>query len=962
MHLLIREVPPSQRHLFSISEMTALAFLLLAATLFACYRRRYGGGQGDLLYSLIRLMHALRYPQKFLLISLVLLLPTLWLAGQQIAALDAAVRDARLKIVGLDHIIGNSLLARAVAEHRGMTRAHQHDPTLFVRALADKQVEIDALFRANHLLDRSQAPAISVPEYWPQVELLWRRIKQAPDDPRQWRWHTSLIALLLQHNRQVIHESRLDYESDPGLRSRLLLLAEHLPQLLETLGQLRGQGAGLLAAAGRVDPQVRLRIDGLLGRVRSQLLLVGDAHEAIEGESFAGEGEAEEHEPPATDPADRFVERVEPLIALTEQEVLRRPHPLLSARDYFVRMTAVIRAGFDWQQQGLGVLRGRLVDGVEQRVGQQYRIKLFLLVALIAALLFFAAFYRSVMRTIAALDAAVERVRRGDGREHGLEVIECADEMGDMVRAFDAVLGELARVAGQMEAVVRHAAVAIVTIDAEGAIRLFNPAAERIFGYEAKEVVGRNVMMLMPGPLRERHRRALRDRLAGRRRGALIGTSMPVRIEGQRRNGERFPLELSVGAMEIDGAPMFVGMMRDITEEQRLQQQLRHAQRVQSIGTLVGGVAHNFNNMLGGIVGKLYLAKSRMQPDAQVRRYLEEVEEIVAHAAAMIKDLLTYARKDFFREMRDVVLNPLVDAAARTAALGISEDVTLHVACCPEPLTVHGDAGQIQQVVVNLINNARDAVAGCRLREISVDLRRCRPDDAFFARHPELQRGSDYARIEVCDTGCGMDEETRAQIFEPFFTTKEVGAGTGLGLSTAYGTVTNHGGAIEVVSAPGEGSCFRIFLPLLSAAAEEEGEDPPGEVRRAAEGVTLLLVDDDDQVRRALGEVLEELGYRVLTAADGRAALELFHRRREEIACVVSDVVMPEMGGIELLRAIRAAGSTVPVVLLTGYDRGRVELSEEERTGVELLGKPVWIPLFSQRIDQVIHGRKAGGD
>ncbi len=951
MHLLIREVPKSQLHFFSISQMTALAFFLLTIPMFHIFGRRYRHA-GRWLYSVIRVMYALRYPQKFMLISSVLLVPTLFLAWNQVTALDEEVALARLKIIGINHVIENSHIIREVAEHRGMVNAHQANPELFVHRLRKKTAEIDALFQENRRLDDAQRFMVRVPKYWSWIESRWRMIKASPDDARQWQWHSEIIALVMHHMDEASRETKLAFDSDPHLHYEMTVHVEWLPPLLEGLGQMRGQVAAFLASGVRGRSSERLELTELLGRIQERMRKLDDDFDGV-----SKSVDMERFESLRDDASDHFVGQVRDLLRVTEQQVLGS-HPSLSSDRYFARATEVIRSGFGWQRDSLSEVRDTLQQRIDDRIRSQYRIKFSLLVALLLALLLFIAFYQSVMRTIDALDEAVRKAQRGEG-DGRLVPLDSKDEMGAIVRSFNAVFEQLDRVGSHMKAVVNHSVGAIITIDACGEIRLFNPAAERIFGYSADEVVGKNVMMLMPGSFRERHRQGLRAHLEGWGSGALLDAKAPVVLQGLRRNGEIFPLELSVSAMAIDGEPMFIGMMRDVTEERRLQQQLQHAQKMQAIGTLVGGVAHNFNNMLSGIVGKVYLAKSRMPPDEKARCYLDSVEEISRQAGEMVKDLLTFAHKDFFRDTQVVSLAPLIKEGFKTVRLGIPEDISLRLQVEDEGMMVCGDANQIQQVLMNMVNNARDAVAGRAVREISVRLARYMPDDAFFAKHPNLQAGA-YALLEVRDSGCGMDATTMAQIFEPFFSTKDVGQGTGLGLSTAFGTVSAHGGVIEVESTPDEGSCFRVFLPLCTEEeSPQESEEESREVVRESAHRVVLLVDDEPRVREPMEEVLEELGYRVLVADDGRTGLSVFLENQGDIACVVTDVVMPEMGGVEMFREIRARGAMIPVVFMTGYDRGRVELREDELANTEVLSKPVQISVLSQHLSRLLG---EGGD
>ncbi|RMH52991.1 MAG: hybrid sensor histidine kinase/response regulator [Zetaproteobacteria bacterium] len=377
------------------------------------------------------------------------------------------------------------------------------------------------------------------------------------------------------------------------------------------------------------------------------------------------------------------------------------------------------------------------------------------------------------------------------------------------------------------------------------------------------------------------------------------------------------------------------------------QQQLLRAQKMEAIGTLVSGVAHNFNNMLVGVRGKSYLAKSRLgKDDDYVRAQIEEIEQLTNHASAIVRQLMNYARKDVEHKRR-FDLCALLRDTVETARIGIPSHTTITIEIPDEKLPVEGDNSQLQQVIMNLLNNARDAVAEADRREISVTLRRLPEEEAGAAGG---------AQLTIADSGCGIPEHLQARIFDPFFTTKEQGKGTGLGLSTAHSIIENHGGRIRCHSTPGAGTRFEIALPLSQGM---ETDAPVEEKPQPGKGETILLVEDEEQVRATTASVLERLGYRVVTAANGREAMECFCRE-SEIALLLSDVVMPEMGGVELVRAVRATGSRIPIILATGYNLEVTQLSAEERDGVRIIAKPFRMGPLSRVIRQTLQPRHPG--
>jgi len=555
------------------------------------------------------------------------------------------------------------------------------------------------------------------------------------------------------------------------------------------------------------------------------------------------------------------------------------------------------------------------------------------------------------MNTIHALNDAAQRMRDGDS--DAITALATTDEMGDVVASFNAIANELMRVSSQMSAVVDHTVDGIITIDAYGTIKSFNPAAETVFGYLASEVIGQNITMLMPEQYHERHQAGL-QRYTQLGEGAVVGSSKSVSVHGLMKDGSEFPMALSISSMQVDGQQLFIGMVRDISEQQQMEKQLQHAQKMEAVGALVGGVAHNFNNLLAGIVGKAYLAKRNIidKPQKAIQ-HLESIENISQQAGDMVKQLLTFAHKDFFRKEQDTSLAILIKEAFKTARLGISEDITLHLNITAPDIMVRCDANQIQQVLMNMMNNARDAVVESAEKRISIRLGCCLPDPDFFNRHAELA-GGEYACLKVSDTGHGMDSATMQNIFDPFYTTKEVGSGTGLGLSSAFGSVAAHGGAIEVESELGVGTVFSVYLPLIDAGEAVSDDLDNQTVISSLHHEAVLLVDDEELVIESMHEVLEELGYTVFTAGNGIEGLKLFRQKTDEIGAVITDVVMPVMGGVEMFREIRKINSAVPVVFVTGYDDGDVVLTDSEMQHSRVLSKPVHVAELSRVVQEVL--------
>jgi PAS domain S-box-containing protein len=350
---------------------------------------------------------------------------------------------------------------------------------------------------------------------------------------------------------------------------------------------------------------------------------------------------------------------------------------------------------------------------------------------------------------------------------------------------------------------------AIITMDSQLNIREFNPAAERMFGYARLDILGRNVELLLPPAERAQHVSALNEYLMTGR-GPLADRQ--VELSGLRADGSDFPFELTVARIGSDNRAVITGFVRDITERRALEGQLRQSQKLEAIGRLAGGVAHDFNNILMSIMGAADLLLMQLDPGDSAREEATEIKQAVDRGAGLTRQLLAFSRRQAVRP-RMFALGDVVLGMNTMLRRLIGPEIEFEIICAPEPLMVVADSGQTEQVVMNLVVNARDAMpeggrVTVRVEEVDVD-------EAAAVALVEGKTGR-YARLSVSDTGTGIDEQTRAKLFEPFFTTKEQGKGTGLGLSIVYGIVKQSGGHITVTSEPGKGATFLIYLPIAS--------------------------------------------------------------------------------------------------------------------------------------------------
>ena len=404
---------------------------------------------------------------------------------------------------------------------------------------------------------------------------------------------------------------------------------------------------------------------------------------------------------------------------------------------------------------------------------------------------------------------------------------------------------------------------------------------------------------------------------------------------------------------DAEGRPVrMVGAMADLTAMKQLQQQLEVSQRLEAVGQLAGGVAHDFNNLLTAIYGSLDLLERKLPPTSPVREDLAAIRQAAERAAALTRQLLTFARRHVM-EPQPLDLNAHIQTTVAMLQRLIPENIRLEFIPGRQLGTVYADPGQLDQVLINLVVNARDAMPNGGV--ITIETENVLVNSEFVAKHPWAKEGR-YVMMSVSDTGVGMDEATRNRVFEPFFTTKEPGKGTGLGLATVYGIVKQHDGMIHVYSEPGKGTTFKVYLPIVERRAVEVGPKLQGPVVGGNE--TILLVEDEKEVREILAQALATLGYQVLTAQDGLEALALLEARQFAADLVVSDVVMPGLGGWELYQKVHEQAPGVLFLFSTGYSENAVHVNFWKKEGVFLLTKPYGLDTFARKVREVLDSRK----
>lgn len=486
----------------------------------------------------------------------------------------------------------------------------------------------------------------------------------------------------------------------------------------------------------------------------------------------------------------------------------------------------------------------------------------------------------------------------------------------------------------------------IVTIDAFGTIQSINRAAERIFGYTAAEVAGRDITQLMPEAYRERHR----DQIATYLRtgvATIIGTGREV--VGLRKDGATFPMSLAVSEFEYDGARHFTGIVRDVTQERLLENQFRQAQKMEAVGQLAGGVAHDFNNLLTVMSGYCELLQTELPAESPLQEFALQISRAADRAATLTNQLLAFSRQTVLQP-RVIDLREIITDTADMLRRLIGEDIELSTFFDESTPSVNVDPSQLAQVLMNLAVNSRDAMP--RGGKLTIETRAVELTPAYVTTHAYATAGL-FAMIAVSDTGVGMTPEVRARIFEPFYTTKGPGRGTGLGLATVYGMIKQSGGVIEVYSEVGIGTTFKIFLPAADGTpfVEERQERKP-----LAGSERLLLVEDEAAVREITLRALTQQGYQVTAAANGIEALRIVKGKEASIDLLVTDVVMPELSGRELSEKLRAARPDLRVLFLSGYTDDAIVRHGILQSKVAFLQKPFTPTTLARKVRQVLDG------
>jgi PAS domain S-box-containing protein len=478
----------------------------------------------------------------------------------------------------------------------------------------------------------------------------------------------------------------------------------------------------------------------------------------------------------------------------------------------------------------------------------------------------------------------------------------------------------------------------VMITDATGVIVYVNPAFSEHTGYHASEAIGKTPRLLNSKQQSKAFYAHFWDVISS-------GKPWSGRILDRKKDGTIFPVMMSVAPIfDQDGnISHYVAVHEDLSKNESLQKNMMQAQRMEAVGMIVGGIAHDFNNILACIIGNFYLIRMMRPDDAKLLERITSIEDATHNGAKMIRQMLSFARHDQ-ADMQPLLLNAFIKETYKLVAASLPENITLDLRVPQgDSYWVNGDATQLQQIVLNLITNARHALAQHEHGHIILELNQQPPASALLEQQPEYKSDTGWCSIHCIDNGCGINAEHLAHIFDPFFTTREAGVGTGLGLAMVQNAMMQHRGLVDVQSEPGKGSHFSLYLPLQ---ANNDVVDTVSKdiVRIAGDGKGVLIVDDEAALRQVLRDVLQHNGFTVWEASDGEQAIKCYLQNRARIHLVLSDIVMPNMGGIVAAKEIHAVDPTLPIILQTGHGEDTQQQAMDSIEHGICIQKPVNIP------------------
>jgi PAS domain S-box-containing protein len=518
----------------------------------------------------------------------------------------------------------------------------------------------------------------------------------------------------------------------------------------------------------------------------------------------------------------------------------------------------------------------------------------------------------------------------------------------DALAGEQEVSADLRQSEARFRALGENAPDVVFTLDANGRFSYVNPALERVLGVAPAEVLGRHYAQAVAPERAPAFHQAL---------ASVLETGQTVQeVEGTLPHADGRRLHLSLSAApntDQKGWPAgVVGLLKDVTEQKRLLSQLQHSQKMEAVGTLAGGIAHDFNNILAAITGYAELALDEATAQGRAAAELQEVLAAADRAKDLVRRILAFSHK-MEPELRLVDLNQQVRQAARILSRTIPKMIEIELELAEDLALVRADAGQLEQVLLNLGSNARDAMPSGGT--LTVSTANAELDAAFCRLHPGAVPGW-YVRLTVSDTGQGLDAQTREHIFEPFYTTKGPGRGTGLGLAIVFGTVKSHGGYVRCQSQPGSGASFDIYLPAAAAGQGPAADGAPRPAAPPAGGATLLVVDDEPALRDIAARILERAGYQALKADSGEQALELLRQAPQAVDLVVLDLGLPGMGGPAALERLLEERGDLKVLVATGHARENEMAAALARGAAGRVAKPFRQAELLTKVAQALAG------
>ena len=493
-------------------------------------------------------------------------------------------------------------------------------------------------------------------------------------------------------------------------------------------------------------------------------------------------------------------------------------------------------------------------------------------------------------------------------------------QLSDRLRESESRFGRLLESVGT---------VAVQGYDPDGIIHYWNHASERLYGYTADEAIGKDIVeLIVPTAAREETRHTIRHA------GETGETPSPMEMDLLHKTGHTVPVYSSHAAVQTSSGMELYCIDVDLTDIRKLEEQLRQSQKMESVGQLAGGVAHDFNNLLQVINGSAELVLDALPDESAERQEIAEIAKAGKRAAQLVSQLLLFSRRQIMQPT-DLNLNDVVGRLLKMLGRLLGEHIQLEFHPGNAIAVIHADRGMLEQLIMNLAVNSRDAMPNGGL--LTIATRNVTLDDRFCKQNAWAEPG-DYVQLNIVDTGAGMSSETLQHVFEPFFTTKEVGKGTGLGLATAHGIIKQHNGLVHVVSETGQGTTFSVYLPAGNAALLHDEQAPHREVTGGSEAI--LLAEDDPAVCRLATKVLEKGGYAVTHAEDGLQALELLEQEDNHFDLLVLDVVMPRCGGYEVYRELQRRGNPIPTLFATGYSEEAITSNFVAENNLPLVQKP----------------------